>query len=64
MPRNMPSKCGACLEAGSQHSSKILCTEKTNSQLLANAGFVCNDATIATAILRVKIINMLYISTQ
>ena len=63
MLRNMPSKCGACLEAGSQHLSKMNCTGKTNSKLLANAGFVCNNATIETAILRVKIKDMLCTST-
>jgi hypothetical protein len=63
MPRNMPSKCGACLEAGNQQLSKMNCTIKTSSQLLADAGCVCNNATIATAILRVKIKDMLYTAT-
>jgi hypothetical protein len=36
---------------------------KTNSKLLADAGFVCNNVTIATTILRVQIKDMLYTST-
>jgi hypothetical protein len=54
MPRNKHGMCGACLEAGSQHLSKMNCTGKTNSKLLADTGFLCNNATIATAILRGK----------
>jgi hypothetical protein len=60
MPRNMPSKCEACLEATSQHMSKMNCRRKTNSKLLADAGFVCNNATIATGIMREEIKDMLY----
>jgi hypothetical protein len=64
MPRNMPRKCEACLEAGSQHLSKVNCRGKTDSKLLSGASFVCNNADIATAIWREKINTMLYTSTK
>lgn len=64
MPRNTHTKCEACLEAGSQHLSKVNCRGKTNSKLLSYAGFVCSNTNITTAILREKINDMLYTSTK